>query len=216
MLKELGIELPEVENERYFEVNVLELVGEQLDVKSTRFKSYKRKSNKYQEVQLAEISLITKGKSITKDKIINGDYPVIAGGQTSPYSHSEYNEKENVITISASGAAGYVWFHDYKIFASDCSAVRSKKETNYLTEYIYFILKLKQDEIYRMQKGAVQPHVYPSDIAKITVPIVDMTKQQEIVGYIKSVQAKAKLLQCEAMEGLEKAKKEVEKMILNE
>jgi restriction endonuclease S subunit len=215
LLKELGIELPENSaNERYFKVNISELVSEQLDVKSTRFKTYKRKSIKYDEIFLSEIASITKGKSITKDKIMFGDYPVIAGGQTSPYSHSEYNEVENAITISASGAySGYVWFHDYKIFASDCSVVRSKDETEYLTSYIYSILKVKQDEIYRMQKGAGQPHIYPSDIAAITIPVIDIQMQQEIVKHIQTIHAKAKQLQKEAGEVLEKAKRDAEKMI---
>jgi type I restriction enzyme S subunit len=214
LLKELGIELPEnTANERYFGVNISELTGGQLDVKSTRFKTYKRKSIKYDEIFLSKIASITKGKSITKEKIIKGDYPVIAGGQTSPYSHSEYNEIENAITISASGSAGYVWFHDYKIFASDCSIVRSKNEAKYLQLYIYSILKLKQDEIYRLQKGAIQPHVYPNDIAAITIPIIDIQKQQEIVKDIQVIQTKATLLQNEAGDVLEKAKKEVERII---
>ena len=29
------------------------------------------------------------------------------------------------------------------------------------------MLKLRQDEIYRMQHGAVQPHIYPSDIMRL-------------------------------------------------
>ena len=216
LLKELGIELPEnVGNERYFEVSIEELIGEQFDVKSTRFKLYKRKSTKYEEILLSEIATINKGKSITKDKITNGNYPVIAGGQTSPYSHSEYNEEENAITISASGAySGYVWYHDYKIFASDCTVVRSKNETQYMTEYMYYILKLKQDEIYKMQKGAGQPHVYPNDIATITIPIVSIEKQNEIAEHIQSIRATARRLQEEAKEGVEKAKNEIEKMII--
>jgi type I restriction enzyme S subunit len=216
LLKELGIVLPEnVSDERYFEVSIWELTGGQLDVKSVRFKAHKRRSIKYNEILLSEIAVINKGKSITKDKIIEGNYPVIAGGQTSPYSHSEYNEEENAITVSASGAySGYVWFHDYKIFASDCSVVRSKNEAKYLTEYIYSILKLKQDEIYNMQKGAGQPHVYPDDIATITIPAVDMLIQQKIAEHIQSIRTKAKQLQDGATEGLEKAKKQIEKQII--
>jgi len=215
LLKELEIALPESVEKRYFEVSIWELLGGQLDVKNTRFKAYKRKSFKYNEILISEIASINKGKSITKDKIIDGNYPVIAGGQTSPYSHSEYNEIENSITISASGAySGYVWFHDYKIFASDCSVVRSKDETQYMTEYIYLILKLKQDEIYRMQKGAGQPHVYSNDIATVTIPVLSIDKQQEIVKHIQSIRTKAKRLQEEANNELEKAKIEIEKMII--
>ncbi|WP_297248618.1 N-6 DNA methylase [uncultured Brachyspira sp.] len=60
---------------------------------------------KYELVSLDTISSIIKGKSITKDKVKNGNIPVIAGGKTSPYSHSEYNQDENCITVSASGSA---------------------------------------------------------------------------------------------------------------
>jgi type I restriction enzyme M protein len=65
-----------------------------------------------------------------------------------------------------------------------------------------------------MQKGAGQPHVYPNDIATITIPDVTIDKQKEIVTHIKSIQTKAKQLQQEATEVLEKAKKEVEEMII--
>jgi hypothetical protein len=218
LLKELGIELPEkAGNERYFEVDFFELLGGQLDVKNTRFKTHKRKSIKYDEIPLSEVATINKGKSITKDKINVGRYPVIASGQKSPYSHSEYNEMEDAITVSASGAySGYVSFHDYKIFASDCSVVRPKHETKYLTQYVYSILKLKQDEIYRMQRGVGQPHVYPNDIATIKIPIISMDKQLEIVEHIQSIKAKAKQLQEDAREVFEKAKTKTEKMIIGE
>jgi len=217
LLEELEIVLPKNAGERYFEVIILDLIGERFDVKDTRFKTYKRKSIKYNEILVSEIASINKGKSITKDKIIDGNYPVIAGGQTSPYSHAECNEIENVITISASGAySGYVWFHDYKIFASDCSVIRSKDETQYMTEYIYSVLKLKQDEIYRMQKGAGQPHVYPNDIATVTIPIVSIEKQHKIIKHIQSIRAKAKHLQEEAREVLNKAKEMLEKIIIGD
>jgi type I restriction enzyme S subunit len=216
LLRELGIKLPvNTANSSSFSVNIFELIGGQLDVKSIRFKAHKRKSIKYDEILLSEIATINKGKSITKEKIIQGDYPVIAGGQTSPYSHSEYNEVENAITISASGAySGYVWFHDYKIFASDCSVVRSKDEKEYLTEYIYFILKLKQDEIYKMQKGAGQPHIYPSDIATITIPKIGIDFQIDIISYIKKKTDEAVAFQNDAIERLKEVKKKIEKLIL--
>ncbi|MDR3246870.1 MAG: hypothetical protein LBT50_10640, partial [Prevotellaceae bacterium] len=71
----------------------------------------------------------------------------------------------------------------------------------------------KQDEIYRTQKGAGQPHVYSTDIAAITIPIIDIKIQQEIVRHIQTIREQAKMLQKEAEEVLEKAKKEVEKTI---
>ena len=74
--------------------------------------------------QLGSFIEIRKGQLITEKKAIKGNIPVIAGGLTFSYYHNQSNRDPNVITISASGAnAGYVGFHPYKIFASDCSTI---------------------------------------------------------------------------------------------
>ena len=140
---------------------------------------------KYELVSLDTISSIIKGKSITKDKVKNGNIPVIAGGKTSPYSHSEYNQDENCITVSASGSAWYVWYHDYKIWASDCNVIRSFDEGKYITKYIYYSLKKLQNLIYDLKTGSNQPHVYEKDLAKIKIPNLNIHKQKEIVALME-------------------------------
>jgi len=145
-----------------------------------------------------------------KEEGINERQFQVAVDQAYSYAHS----LAATYTWVTSGAySGYVWFHDYRIFASDCSVVRSKDESKYLTQYLYWVMKLKQSEIYKMQKGAGQPHVYPSDIAKITIPAIDLTEQKRIVAHIQSITEKATLLQKEATEGMGRAKREVERMI---
>lgn len=111
--------LSEVGNGRFDPVNVLNI-------------GRKSRSTIYENMALKAIANIKKGQSLTSNKIIQGDYPVIAGGQSSPYSHNSYNNEANVITVSASGAySGFVWYHDYPIFASDCSVIYSKDETKF-------------------------------------------------------------------------------------
>lgn len=195
-------------------LKVSEVVGRQFDVKSNMSKSESFITD-IGEVLLSSIAHVYKGKSITKNKVVSGNYPVIAGGQTSPYSHSEYNENADVITISASGAyAGYVWYHDYKIFASDSSVVRSKDESKFLTYYIYLVLKLKQEYIYKLQKGSGQPHVYPKDIAKISIPNIDINTQTKIVKYVKDKMQQINFLNNKANNEFEESKKQIEKMII--
>lgn len=140
---------------------------------------------KYELISLGEISSIVKGKSITKNKVKNGNIPVISGGKTSPYSHSEYNQDENCITVSASGSAGYVWYHNYKIWASDCNVIRSLDEEKYITKYIYYSLKKLQYFIYDLKTGSNQPHVYEKDLAKIKIPNLNIEKQKEIVSLME-------------------------------
>lgn len=219
LLGELDIKLPEIDlqtlQDRIFTVNISEIRDGRMDPKSVLFLGEHAKSETYENVQLKQIATIVKGDSITSDKVNkDGRYPVIAGGQTSPYNHDKYNFKGDVITVSASGAySGYVWYHYDPIFASDCSVIYSKND-QFLTKYLFEVLKAQQSLIYLLQQGAGQPHVYPDDLAKLWIPVVPLSKQQEIVEYITAIRQQAEALQEEGKAILERAKREVEEMII--
>lgn len=220
LLDELGITLPKNDfqklDDRMFEVSFKELFGNRYDPFYYLVSGTKVASTLFANTQLKCIANIVKGNSITSDNVNkNGLYPVIAGGQTSPYNHDKYNFGGNVITVSASGAySGYVWYHETPIFASDCSVIYSKDETKFLTRYIFEVLKLQQQQIYNLQQGAGQPHVYPEDLCKLNIPEVSLDKQTEIVAHISAIRAETKALEIQAEEVLTKAREEVEKMIL--
>lgn len=139
---------------------------------------------------LEKICNIEKGTSITKAKTTPGDIPVIAGGKKVAYYHNKSNREANTITISASGAnAGFVNYFKELIFASDCITLKSKDENTIITDFIYLFLKSKQNEIYKLQSGAGQPHVYARDIAKIHIPIFSIETQHHIVKILDQADA---------------------------
>ena len=218
LLSELGIIMPEKDNsleKRIFTVKFSEVCGGRLDPFWQTVQHEKMRSKKYQEFSVKTLANLQKGTSITSDEIIEGDYPVIAGGQSSPYSHNEYNFDGNVITVSASGAySGYVWYHEQPIFASDCTVLWSIDENKCLTIYLFEILRLKQHELYNLQQGAGQPHVYPQDIEKVLIPLPPLDKQREIVANISAIRTEAKRLEQEGEKLLQSARQQVEKMIL--
>ncbi|MDD2950910.1 MAG: restriction endonuclease subunit S, partial [Sulfuricurvum sp.] len=149
--------------------------------------------NSQQIISLAEISEIRKGTSITKEKTKDGHIPVVAGGQEPAYFHNESNRDGNIITISASGAySGFVNYFDKPIFASDCNTVISKDEKKISTKLIYEFLKSIQKEIYGLQRGQAQPHVYAEDISKIKIPLPSSDIQKKIVSEIKTLEVKEK------------------------
>lgn len=151
---------------------------------------------------LGEIAEIKKGTSITKDKTIEGDIPVIAGGQEPAYFHNESNRENQTITISASGAyAGFINYFETPIFASDCNTIVSKNEGKIPTKLIYLFLKSIQNKIYGLQRGQAQPHVYGEDLSNVKIPLPPLDIQQKIVSEIEILEAKEK-----------KAKEEVEKL----
>ena len=114
------------------------------------------------------------------------------------YFHNASNRPKGCITISASGAnSGYVNYWDVPIWASDCITLRSKNEMEYSTKFLYHILRIIQDDIYLLQKGSDQPHVYGSDVKYIKIPPVSIELQTSILSDIQTMEEKILALQAE-------------------
>ena len=129
---------------------------------------------------LGDIVEIRKGKNITKSTVVEGDVPVVAGGLSPAYYHNQSNTTSPTITVSASGAnAGFVNLYYEDIWASDCSFI-DLKMTEYLF-FIYSILSVRQKEVYHLQKGSAQPHVYPKDLMtlKMKIPSLEIIEKFE-------------------------------------
>ncbi|MEZ4921851.1 MAG: restriction endonuclease subunit S [Crocinitomicaceae bacterium] len=144
-------------------------------------------------VALTEIAEIQKGKTITEANAVKGSVPVIAGGQSPAYYHNESNREANIITVSASGAyAGFINFFDTPIFASDCNTIRSKDEKIISTKLIFQFLKSIQKEIYYLQRGQAQPHVYADDLSKVKIPLLTPNIQKKIISEIDALEKEEK------------------------
>lgn len=140
-------------------------------------------------VFLSEVADIQKGKTITEAKATKGNIPVIAGGQSPAYFHNESNRDGNIITVSASGAyAGFINYFDRPIFASDCNTIKSKDEKIISTSLIFQFLKSIQKEIYKLQRGQAQPHVYADDLSKVKIPLPPINIQKKIVSEIEALE----------------------------
>jgi type I restriction enzyme, S subunit len=143
---------------------------------------------------LGEVCEIRKGQLITSSTKIDGHIPVIAGGKTPAYYHKYSNREGKTITISGSGAnAGYVAFHHYPIFASDCSTISESK--SFSIEFIYFFLQRIQDRIYKSQTGGAQPHIHPSDLNPIKIPFLTMQKQTRIAQILSDMDSEIETLE---------------------
>ncbi len=128
---------------------------------------------------------LKKALPLQKKKTVQGNVPVVAGGQQPAYYHNTYNRNGNVITVSASGAySGFINYWSEKIFASDCTTLKSKNEETLLTKLLYYLLKNRQDYFYSLQKGQAQPHVYTKDFQNMEVPFLSMEEQRKLMESI--------------------------------
>ena len=133
-----------------------------------------------------ERSFYRKRKSFNEKKISEGKIPVVAGGQSYAYYTNIATHKIPTITISASGAyAGFVWFHNYPIWASDCNVLYVTKGS---TKFLYFALKSIQHRIYALQSGGAQPHIYSKDLKNIKIQFPALELQQQISHILTTVQ----------------------------
>lgn len=158
--------------------------------------------SKWDVVELGTVEnlVFEKGKSITKQDTKEGDIPVVAGGIDFAYYHNTANRGSNVVTVSASGAnSGYVNFWDRPIWASDCSTIFSNNEDNIKIKYIFEILKSRQNEVFDLQKGNAQPHVYIDDLRKFKIPLPPIAIQQKIIDEIKKIDKQNNVIQNEIL-----------------
>jgi len=174
--------------------------------------------------KLREVVEIKKGQLITEKTAIPDGIPVIGGGMTISYFHNKPNRTGVTITISASGAyAGYVSIHSKPIFASDCSTISEGEK--YDIYFLYFCLLNKQREIYGLQTGGGQPHVYPQQLRDLFIAIPKYKAEQTAIATVlkdtdtlieklEQLIAKKRLIKQGAMQQLLKPKKgwEVKKL----
>ena len=129
---------------------------------------------------LGEICGIFKGEQLNKKDMLKiATYSVINGG-TSPSGYIEnYNQKENTITISQGGSAGYVNFIETKFWlgAHAFAVVPNDKVSK---KYIYHFLKENQYKLENKKVGATIPNISKNDVQNFLISLPPLKKQAEI------------------------------------
>lgn len=150
----------------------------------------------WERCKLGAFVNVKKGKNITRSTISEGKVPVVAGGLSPAYYHNAANTIAPVITVSASGAnAGFTKLYLEDVWASDCSYIDSAMSN--AVHFTYSFLKFKQVEVYHLQKGSAQPHVYPKDLMELEIELPPSELLQEFEEFARGIFQKVKLLQIQ-------------------
>ena len=128
----------------------------------------KQSNGNIQTIPLGKKFHPKRGRSVQARDMICGDTPVISGGLKPAGFHNEANTTAPVITISASGVnSGFVSVWGEPVWSADSSYIDSTITKYAYTHYLF--LKNKQKEIYDMQTGSGQPHIYPKHIELLEI-----------------------------------------------
>lgn len=131
--------------------------------------------------------------------------------------------RENDIIISTTrpnrGAISMITKKEHFSIASTGFVVlREISSSNIQREFLFHILRsqacLMQLEM--RQSGGNYPAVTLSDVREILIPILPLEKQQEICDHISDIRNKSTEFKCQAIEAVNVAKTQVEKILLGE
>lgn len=146
--------------------------------------------------KLGEICIFKRGDVLSSKDAVEGDVPVMAGGQKPSCYHNVPNRKGETIVVAGSGAyAGFVTYWNIPVFVSDAFSVHPID--GLLPKYVFHYLKNNQAKIYATKKGAGVPHVHGKDIAKFLIPVPPLEVQEEIVRILDRFDVYAAELQAE-------------------
>jgi restriction endonuclease S subunit len=234
LLKELGIELPEnVSDERYFEVNIMELIGGRLD--TTYYKNVYRRTfyviEKFKTKLGNYITSINYGASVSNSYVEHG-IPFLRIKDLLPNEIQKGNivflseeMREQLLTsrvkkddflISRSGTIGVTAIVDEEFdnYAFGSFMIRFSIN-NINSDFLSYYINSTIGKLYfeRNKIGAIQGNITIPTIRNLPVPDISIEKQNEIADHIQSIRTSAKQLQQKATEVLEKAKREAERII---
>ena len=190
-LRNIEVNLPDKDIQDKM-VGILSLIDEKIDINN----------NLEQQIQLifdylfpdvcagnkhmGDFIIPKRGKSLLSKNAVHGNVPVIAGGLEPSIYHNVANTIAPVVTISSSGAnAGFVNIWGVPVWSSDSSYIDSE-----MSRYVYFwyaYLKRHQNNIYNIQTGSAQPHIYPSHISSLPITDLDYKKIENYTEIVSPI-----------------------------
>ena len=238
LLDELGITLPEIDNsleKRIFEVKLSDISGIRFDPDyKSKIDNLTNLTWKYplSDLKGLMIGSAQYGANETAQEYKTGNVRYIRItdideiGTLKEYSmktanniQDQYTLNHNDILFARSGSVGQCYIHkDIKnkaIFAGYLIRfILDDKKINLDYFFYYCHSSIYKYWVSAIERPAVQSNINSEEYKSLKVPIPPIKKQNEIAEHIQNTRDKAKQLKLEAIQDLENAKTEVEKMIL--
>ena len=169
-----------------------------VDIEEIEQNDYSLFVNKYNIIEEEKIEgieykklgdILTKkpGKSLSRDKIITGNYPVIGGGESVSGYHNDFNYNEPLIFVARVGSAGSISYYTDKCYVTDLVGAFSVNKS-IIFKYIFYIMKFNEINIKKLNKQTGAPSINLSDMLEtIEIPIPPLSLQQQIVEALDSI-----------------------------
>ena len=243
LLNALGIRLPEpTEKKKFFYMRANQISGgrfdpDYFDVTFSRLRGAIHSGNYPIETLSKICEFISNGKTPAKNEYSDEvtPYPIIKvasySGDTIDLDKVDYAnnprtcfvKEGDIFVLAAAHQPNYVGRFVKQLnenptintsFVGELICLRAQ-QLSVKSGYLFALLSTKIIKtLLNCEKRGQTSHIYPGDIRKILIPLPPLAVQTEIAEYIRMIRAQAKQLEQEAKEIIERAKQEVEAMIL--
>lgn len=141
------------------------------------------------EYKLGNIVEIERGKSLPKDKIIVGEYPVISGCSEIKNYHNETNFNGlNYIFMARVGSAGDVMVYNEDCYLTDLSFALKCNNEKYKKMYLFYYLKYNKILINKILQNNGPPNINGSLLKTLIIPIPSMKEQEVLIKQIEYIE----------------------------
>ena len=174
-----------------------------IEAKEKRFKwllktliSDQQDNPEWQQMKLAEICKINKGKQLNKLHMIQtGKYPALNGGIVPSGNTDKWNTPANTITISEGGnSCGYVNLMTQNFWAGGHCYTLTNLSSDVDIEFLYYTLKGQERLIMKLRVGSGLPNIQKGDIEKFCLAVPSSPKQRQISRTLNMVSRETDLL----------------------
>jgi hypothetical protein len=175
----------------FFQENIPKLIFELENIPKKKILQvqsiFKLYCNDAEIKKLGDIVELKRGKSLPKNKMINGVYPVIGGGAEFSGYHNEFNyDGINSIFIARVGSAGFVSKYKNKCYITDLTFALEPININ--VDFLYLYLKNYQSKIEDLCAHNAAPNLSWEKFKKFEIPVTTLEKQEEIVTKIEELE----------------------------
>lgn len=138
-----------------------------------------------------------KGSQLNKDTLTEqGNYPALNGGINPSGFTTDWNTKENTITISEGGnSCGYVNFVTTKFWSGGHNYSLQDLKHSIDVKFLYQYLKFNEDKIMKLRVGSGLPNIQKGEISNFKVLVPCLAQQTKIANFLSLIDTKIEQVQ---------------------
>ena len=139
---------------------------------------------------LGDIVDIKRGKSLPKNKMVSGIYPVITGCNEIKHYHNETNlDGSQYVFVSRVGSAGSIMMYNDHCYLTDLSFALKPNDNICLRAYLYMFLTYNQRILKNITETNGPPNINGVRLQSVHIQIPSIPDQQKIIDMILTIES---------------------------